>query len=77
MMIKKVDTSFVRRVQRGKTTVFGGILRFNQHPPMLQKLPKGVFGCFTTSHEISNQNIDRKILFVKKIKITTRWLISF
>jgi len=28
MMIKKVDTSFVRRVQRGKTTVFGGILRF-------------------------------------------------
>jgi len=30
------------------------------HPPH-QTCRKGVFGCFTSSHQISIQNIDRKI----------------
>jgi len=30
----------------------------------------GLFGCFTISHQISRQHIDRKILLLKKIKIS-------
>jgi len=34
---------------------------------------KAFFGCLTPSHQISSQNIDRKFLFVKKIKKSTWW----
>jgi len=37
----------------------------------------GVFGCLTTSHQISGGNICRKISFLKKIKISTRWPSNF
>ena len=42
-----------------------------------QTCRKGVFGYFATSHQYSSQNIDSQILFVKKIKITTKWLNNF
>ena len=45
----------------------------SQHPPPHQTCRKDVFGCLTTSHQISSRNIDRKILFLNKIKKSTRW----
>jgi len=79
MMIKKVGTSFVGD-QGGKNLGFRGyfkvqvtLLPASTH----QTCSKSVFGCFTTSHPISSQTIDRKILFGNKIEISTRWLSSF
>jgi len=43
------------------------------HPPY-QTCRKVVFGRFTSTQQISIQNIDRKILFAKKIKISTGWM---
>jgi len=78
MMIKKVEISFGVGSKGPKTTDFGGILKFK--PLFCQSAPtpnhtcrKDVFGCLTTSHQISSRNIDRKILFLNKIKKSTRW----
>jgi len=79
MMIKKVDISFGGGSKRTKpriSRIFTGSSHFSasQHPPTPPNLQKGVFGYFTVSHQISSQNIDRKILFVNKIKISTKCL---
>jgi len=62
-------------VQRGKKRIFWGRLQFKllfcQPVPMNPiKFAEEVY----LGHQISSQNIDRKILFLKKIKIYTRWL---
>jgi len=69
-------------VQVGKKHGFRGyfkdqatFLLASNHQPH-QTYIKGVFGCFTTSHQISSQNIGRKILFLKK-SISTRCPSSF
>ena len=84
MIIKKVDACFGGGSKGAKATDFGGILRFkpffcqpaSTHQPH-QTSTKCVSGCFTISHQSSSQNIDRKIIFVNTIKISTRWLSSF
>jgi len=74
-MIKKVETCWVG-VHEGKNHGFRFFFTFllasiiEHH----QTCKKGVLECFTTSYRISSENIDRKILFVKKVKISTRGL---
>jgi len=46
-------------------------------PQPHQTCRKGVCWCFTTSHWISSQHFDRKVLFGKKIEISTRCPRSF
>ena len=70
IVIKKVET-FWWGVQEGKHHRFVSLqvqvtsLPASTHQPH-QTCRTGVVECFTTSHEISSQNIDRKIIFLKK-----------
>jgi len=69
-------------VKRGKTTDFVFFEVQAAFPPVGTHEPhqtrrKGVFGCLTTSHQISNQHIDRNIVLMKKIKKSARLLSQF
>jgi len=78
MMITKVEAFLIGSATVQKNTDFvlfavqATFLPVCTHEPH-QTRRKGVFGCFRTSYQFSSQNIDRKILFLKKIKISTRW----
>jgi len=77
MMIPKVDICFLGGVQgknlgfRGHFEVQTANLPVGSSQPR-QTCQKGVFWCFATFLQILSRNIDRKILFENKIKISTR-----
>ena len=78
MMIKKLKIFLVGDPTGPKPrisdlfAVQATFLPVSTHEPH-QICRKDVFGCFTPSHDISSQNVDRNILFLKKIKISTGW----
>ena len=74
---------FLVGVQEGKNHAFWGyfgvqatFLPASIHQPH-QTCRKDVFWCLTKRHQISSQNIDRKILFVKNSKKSIRLPSSF
>jgi len=78
MMITNVEFFLGAQSNGAKTSDFGGELRFK--PLFCQSVPtnptkvaeKVYLACFTKCHNISSQNIDIEILFLKKIKKSTR-----
>jgi len=79
MMIKTVDTSFLGDPQGAKKHGFRGCFMVQAtFPPVSTHQThhicrKYAFRFFATSHQISSQHFNRKILFLNKIKISTRW----
>jgi len=68
MMIDKVEIIFgggpiVQKLRISFFTVQATFLPASTNEPH-QSCGKGVFRCFTTFHQISSQNIDRKISFL-------------
>jgi len=81
MMIKKVEIFWWgSNVEKNMDFFF---LRFK--PLFCQSTPTNItkvaaqvhLGVLQHPHQFSSENIDRKILFLKKIKISTRWLSQF